>query len=199
MNSCGTSGTSGASSSLSSSSSSSGSSCSSCSSSSSSLSSFCSSICGGGGGGGGGGGIISSSSMGVLINVPRGAIASLTAKRKSSVLTCRPSKAALALATSHAKISARCPWQPARIASSHRYWIWDGAMVMSLRNSRAKTIAVLRSSSFSMAARRAFSPSLELCLPEGEKLMTLSTASTRCFASIFTASAESATEILSRR
>jgi len=42
---------------------------------------------GGGGGGGGGGIIISSGSMGVLTKVPRGAMASLTARRKSSAVT----------------------------------------------------------------------------------------------------------------
>mmetsp|Transcript_36848 Transcript_36848/g.49341 ORF Transcript_36848/g.49341 Transcript_36848/m.49341 type:complete len:324 (+) Transcript_36848:380-1351(+) len=120
INSWGTSGTSGWSGSSSSGSSFSSSSSSSSFSSSSSLSSFCSSICGGGGGGGGGG-IISSSSMGVLMNVPRGAMASFTASLKSSEVICLPSSAAEARATSEAKISARCPWQPARIASSQRY------------------------------------------------------------------------------
>mmetsp|Transcript_29744 Transcript_29744/g.67167 ORF Transcript_29744/g.67167 Transcript_29744/m.67167 type:complete len:267 (-) Transcript_29744:1018-1818(-) len=197
MNSCGTSGTSGCSSCSLSSSGSSFSSSSSCSSSFS-LSSSCWSI-GGGGGGGGGGGIMSSSSMGVLMNVPLGAMASLTASRRSSLVICLPSSAAAARATSQANISARCPWQPARMASSQRYWIWDGAILTSLRNSRAKTMAVLRSSSFSTASSSAFSASGVACLDPGEKPRTASTASTRELISILSASADRATAMRSRR
>mmetsp|Transcript_23175 Transcript_23175/g.50381 ORF Transcript_23175/g.50381 Transcript_23175/m.50381 type:complete len:264 (+) Transcript_23175:936-1727(+) len=200
MNSWGTSGTSGASSSRSSSSSgSSTSSCSSSSSSSCSLSWFCSSICGGGGGGGGGGIISSSISCGVLMKVPRGAMASLTARRRSSEVTWRPSSAAAARATSTAKISARCPWQPARMASSHKYWVCDGASLRSLIYSRAKTMAVLRSSSFSMASASAVSASADPCLPDPAKFRTESTALTRCSSSSGWASADSDTEIRSRR
>mmetsp|Transcript_21019 Transcript_21019/g.36157 ORF Transcript_21019/g.36157 Transcript_21019/m.36157 type:complete len:211 (+) Transcript_21019:1168-1800(+) len=154
---------------------------------------------GGGGGGGGGGGIISSSSIGVFTKVPRGAMASLTANLKSSLVICLPSRAALARATSHAKISARCPWHPARMASSQRYWICEGAILTSLRNSRAKTMAVLRSSSFSMASSSAFSASGLACLLPGLNPRTESTASTRLLISIFSASAERATAIRSSK
>ena len=54
------------------------------------------------------------------MKVPLGAMASFTAILRSSAVTCRPSRAAEARETSVAKSSARCPWVPARMASSHR-------------------------------------------------------------------------------
>mmetsp|Transcript_17604 Transcript_17604/g.42411 ORF Transcript_17604/g.42411 Transcript_17604/m.42411 type:complete len:238 (+) Transcript_17604:968-1681(+) len=146
------------------------------------------------GGGGGGGCIICSISSGCCMNFARGAITSLTASLRSSALTGRSASAALARATSHAKISARCPWTPAREASLQRYSICFVAIFVSLSSSRAKRICVLSACSFSNIDSIVSGVSVFSWNP-----VDVPTASTRSSSVRGLVSAESATAMRSRR